>query len=268
MTRFQDKIVIVTGAAAGIGAATARLFSGEGAIVAVLDVDDAGGAKVADELGAAEGRAVYHSCDIGDFNAIDSTFNAIVQRFGRIDVLVNNAAMFRTNGVAAPDMDPELWRRGLDVNVGGTFFACRAAILHMRKSGGGAIVNLGSVSGMGGDYNMVAYNTAKGAVLNMTRALALDHGADKIRVNAVNPTGTVTSRDLITRKEVADIFLPRIPLGRYGTPDDIAKAILFLASDDAAFITGVDLPVDGGLTAASGQPDMRAFMGGGQYARK
>ena len=181
--------------------------------------------------------------------------DAGAERFGRLDVVFNNAgigAFGRT-----PDLDPELWKRVIEVDLHSVFYGCRAAIPHLRRAGGGAIVNTASISGMGGDYGLAAYNAAKGAVLNYTRTLALDHARDGIRVNSVcpGPIDTPLAAPLLANERIAREYRERIPMGRVGTAEEVASVVAFLASDDAAYVTGAAIVVDGGLTAATGQPN-------------
>lgn len=255
---FDGRTAIVTGAANGIGAETARVLAAGGARVVVADVDPEAGRRVAAEIG--EGRAIFAACDVGDPSSVRSMVELALGAFGRIDILVNNAAVFAGMGLETPDLPVDVWQRTLRVVQTGTFLCCRAVIPHMRRQGGGAIVNVGSVSGLGGDAGFSAYNAAKAAVLNHTRTLAIDHGKDGIRVNAVCPGPVVTSRSMITQAEVEAVFMPAIPLRRYGRPIDIATVIAFLASDDASLVTGAILPVDGGISAHSGQPDLTHFI--------
>ncbi|HEY0425351.1 MAG TPA: SDR family oxidoreductase, partial [Rhodopila sp.] len=178
---------------------------------------------------------------------------ATVSCFGRIDVLVNNAGVAPAGPFAeAPIAD---WRRVMATDVDGVLFCCRAALPHLLETRG-CIVNTSSVSGLRGDWNMSFYNAAKGAVTNLTRALALELGERGVRVNAVNPSFTITdmTKDMEQDSALMERFKERIPLGRPAQPDDIAGVIAFLASDDARFVTGVNLPVDGGLSASNGQP--------------
>ena len=255
---LQDRVAIVTGAGNGIGAATARRFARDGAKVVIVDIDETAGWKIVEELGA--DNALFIRCDIGDAEAVEAMAGRAIKTFGRVDILVNNAAVFRGMGVETPDLPLEAWDQAIRIILTGTFLCCRAVLPQMRRQGGGEIVNVASVSGLGGDSGFSAYNAAKAAVVNYTRTLAIDHGKDGVRVNAVCPGPVVTSRSMITTPEVQDVFMPRIPLRRYGAAGDIANVIAFLASEDSSWMTGTAIPVDGGITAHNGQPDLVPFI--------
>jgi meso-butanediol dehydrogenase/(S,S)-butanediol dehydrogenase/diacetyl reductase len=252
MARFSGKTVIITGAASGMGAAAAKRFSGEGANVVAMDLKQ-------DELDSGlkdlpSDRTLLIAGDTSKVADAEKIVQAAVDEFGGLDVLVNNAGT-HTAGDVTKTSEGE-WNRVMSVNVGGYFHMAKAALPHLKKTRG-SIVMTSSVSGIGGDWGMAAYNTSKGAVTNMVRAMALDHGADGVRVNAVCPTFTDTgmTKDMQDQKTI-DKFLTRIPMKRIGQPEDIAAVMAFLASDDAGFVTGVNLPVDGGLSASNGQPAM------------
>lgn len=250
MPRFSGKTVIVTGAASGIGAATARRFADEGANVVLNDLRaDALQASVAD-LNAE--RTLALPGDASEPAACAALVEAAVGRFGALDVLVNNAGM-----VLAGDVETtgdEEFRRLISVNIGGYFFMAKAAMPELKKTRG-SVVMTASVSGLGGDWGLLAYNASKGAVSNMVRAMALDSGQAGVRVNAVAPTLTNTRMgQSFISPEVLAKFADRIPLGRIAEPEDVAAVVAFLAGDDARFVTGVVLPVAGGLSASSGQP--------------
>ena len=251
--RFSERVVIVTGAASGIGEATARRFSEEGASVMLADRDRGKLARVAGEL--PPGRTRTHVVDVADTAQVEDLVAATIAAFGRLSVLVNNAGVARVGRIT--EFSLAHFELVMSVNVRGVFNGCRAALPHLCASKG-CIVNTASVSGLGGDWGMSVYDASKGAIVNFTRALALDHGRDGVRVNAVCPTVTLTpmAGDLHESEATLEKLRDRIPLGRPARPEEVAAAILFLASDDAAFITGVNLPVDGGVSASNGHPNM------------
>jgi meso-butanediol dehydrogenase/(S,S)-butanediol dehydrogenase/diacetyl reductase len=251
MQRFTGKTAIITGAGSGIGAATARRFAQEGANVVLAG-------RRADRLGeTAEGldpaRILVQPTDVTEQPAVAALVQATIERFGALDVLVNNA------GTAAfgsfTELPLEDWHKTMAVNVDGVIHACRAALPHLLASRG-AIVNVASVSGLGGDWGLAFYNASKGAVVNLTRALALEYGRQGVRVNGVCPSLTrtemaaaITGNDTLLAR-----FADRMALDGIAEPADVAGVIAFLASDDARFVTGVNLPVDGGIGASNGQP--------------
>ncbi len=252
MARFSGKTVIITGAGSGIGAGTAKLFSQAGANLIVIG-------RTREKLeqatkGFPHDRTLIHTGDVSDPAVGVAAVKLAVDRFGGLDVLVNNAATVVIGDIEATSVED--FRHVIDVNVGGYFNMAKAAIPELKKTKG-VIVMTSSVSGTGGDWGMLAYNASKGAVDNMVRAMALDHGKQGVRVNAVNPSMTDTEMTKSMQDEATLAkFMDRIPMQRIGTPEDVGKVILFLASDDAGFVTGVTLPVDGGLSASNGQPQM------------
>jgi meso-butanediol dehydrogenase/(S,S)-butanediol dehydrogenase/diacetyl reductase len=201
--------------------------------------------------------------DVSDLDQVEALIAAAVDRFGRLDVVFNNAGIGAYG--KAPDLDPEAWHRTIAVDLDSVFYGCRAAIPRLRESGGGAIVNTASISGLFGDYGLGAYNAAKGAVMNFTRSVAIDHAREGIRVNAVcpGPIETALTAGMIRNPRMMESYAERIPMGRVGHADEIAGVVAFLASDDASYITGTGIVVDGGVTAATGQPNFTHFLEGG-----
>ncbi|GGX04950.1 3-oxoacyl-ACP reductase [Pigmentiphaga litoralis] len=252
MERYTNKVVIVTGAGSGIGAATARRFAKEGAAVVLAGRTRDKLDEVAQTIGK-DDKVLVRPTDVADLSDVEGLVRDAVARFGRLDVLVNNAGTVVEGKIT--DVSAEDWRKVMATDLDGVFYGCRAALPELIKTKG-SIVNTSSVSGLGGDWGMSVYNAAKGAVTNFTRALAMDHGRDGVRVNAVCPslTRSEMTDDMFENQELMDKFMERIPLGRAAEAEDIADVIAFLGSDDARFVTGVNLPVDGGLSASNGQP--------------
>lgn len=254
LNRFVDRVVLITGGASGIGAQTARRFLSEGAKVAIADINQ----QVIDAFIATaepKDRAFGVVMNVADSTAVDAGVEQVVEHFGGLDVLINNAGVGAVEKVL--DVDDAAWEKVIGIDLGGVFRVARAALPHLIKSKGN-IVNTSSISGIRGDAAMSAYDTAKGGVTNFTRATAVDYGHDGVRMNAVNP-GPIRTPMLNEALKDADLlhqYEERIPLGRVGTPGDVAAAITFLASDDASFISGVNLSVDGELAVWSGQPDI------------
>ncbi len=250
--RFSGKNAFVTGAASGIGKALTQLLVAQGAQVFAVDINP-------EFIATAEAGVVKHLCDVGDSSQVSEAIETAVAQLGSIDLLFNNAG---TGSFAeTPDLDDATWQRVFAINVDAVLYACRAAIPHMRKQGGGAIVNTASISGLHADYGFTAYNASKGAVINYTRSLAIDHGRDNIRVNAVCPgfiagTGLTAGLDATPARAVWDEV---VPLGRGGTAQEMAQVAAFLASDDASYMTGSIVVADGGLTAHTGQPNLMAM---------
>ncbi|MBP0627578.1 MULTISPECIES: SDR family NAD(P)-dependent oxidoreductase [unclassified Cupriavidus] len=251
MQRFTDKVVIVTGAGSGIGAATTRRFAEEGASVVLAGRTREKLDTVAGTLPG--GRHLVHVTDVSQWEQVEALVSATLQRFQRLDVMVNNAGVAVEGRITEASLDD--WHKVTAIDLDGVFHGCRAAMPALLKSRG-CIVNVSSVSGLGGDWGLSFYNAAKGGVSNLTRALAMDYGRDGVRVNAVCPSLTRTdlTRDMFGDEALLERFRDRIALGRTAEPEDIAAVIAFLASDDARFVTGINLPVDGGLMASNGQP--------------
>jgi meso-butanediol dehydrogenase/(S,S)-butanediol dehydrogenase/diacetyl reductase len=256
--RFEGKVALITGAASGIGAATARRFVSEGARLMLVDCDEAGLAAISEELGASDGTAAGRVVDVADREQVEAVTAEAAERFGRLDIVFNNAGIGAYG--KSPDLDPDVWHRVIDVDLHSVFYGCRAAIPHLRAAGGGAIINTASISGLFGDYGLAAYNAAKGAVVNYTRTAAIDHARENIRINAVcpGPIDTKLTAPLMTNDMVAASYREHIPMGRVGQPEEIAGVVAFLASDDAAYVTGTNIVIDGGLTAATGQANFNS----------
>ena len=255
-TRFAGRTIIVTGSSTGIGEGIARRFYAEGANVVINARGAEKCAAVAQSMD--EERCLLVAGDVSKSTFANEIIEATVSRFGGLDCLVNNAGV-GGGGILHKAEDAEI-DRIIDINVKGVIYMCRAAMPHLIKSetpGGGSIVNISSVSGTGGDSTLPIYNASKGAVTNLTRGLALQVGAKGVRVNAINPSVTRSDMvDEITGSEFAmKMVMNRMALKRIGEPEDIAAATAFLASEDASFITGVNLPVDGGISASNGQPN-------------
>jgi len=251
MNRFNEKTVLVTGAASGIGLAAARRFLDEGARVMMLDIDEDSLKKAAAEL--PQDRVLVQVGDTADKQTATAAVKATVERFGALHILVNNAGMATEGDIT--QTSEEDFERVMAVNVAGYFHMAKAAMPELVKTRG-SIVMTSSVSGLGGDWNLFAYNTSKGAVSNMVRAMAMDAAKDGVRVNAVNPSFTKTgmTEDMVNDPELVAKFQERMPLGAPEDPEGVAAAMAFLASEDARLITGVNLPVDAGLMASNGQP--------------
>lgn len=249
MRRFEGYGVMVTGAARGIGAATARRFAAEGAQVAVTDLDPQEAEKTVAGIREQGGAARAFTCDVGSRESVEAAVAAAVEEFGRLDVLVNNAYACAPDAALFEDEPDEVWARDLDITLTGAYRCCRAALPHLVASGRGAIVSVGSVNGLQ-DYGNHAYSAAKAGLGSLTRTLAGHAGPRGVRVNLVAP-GTVRTPAWSGRGAALDAVSRLYPLGRVGEPEDIAAAVTFLASSDAAWITGVTLPVDGGLTSAN-----------------
>lgn len=247
MSRFANKVVIVTGGASGIGAAACERFAREGARVISVDLDEAHGREQESRL-SAEGHDVwFHRASVADEAQVAAVFAAVESKYGRLDALFNNAGIALESFASTTTYED--WRKILSVNLDGVFLMARAAIPLMIKGGGGAIVNTSSICGHIATAGAASYNTSKHAIEGLTKSIALEHAKDKIRANTVCP-GYVNTP--MGRADVeADPTVPgQHPLGRLAEPEEIAAAVAFLASEDASFITGASLLVDGGYTAA------------------
>lgn len=249
MQRLLDRVAVITGAAGGIGLATARRFAEEGAKVVCADLDEVGGAKIADEVGG-----LFVRVDVTSEEDVARMFETAVETYGRLDVAFNNA------GISPPDDDSilttgiEAWRRVQEVNLTSVYLCCKHAIPHMRRQGKGSIINTASfVAVMGSATSQISYTASKGGVLSMTRELGVQFAREGIRVNALcpGPVDTPLLRELFAKDpERAQRRLVHVPMGRFAEASEIAAAVAFLASDDASFITGAEFLVDGGISGA------------------
>lgn len=254
--RVEGKTAIITGGAGGIGRATALLFSGEGAAVSVVDLDEQAGGELVREISASGGRAMFERCDVTRDNDCRRVVEHTVEQFGAIHILFNNAGIIRRASIL--EVSEREWDAVIAVNVKSIFLMSRLVIPIMAKAGRGSIINTASGWGLAGGAKAAAYCASKGAVILLTKAMAIDHGAQNIRVNAICPGDTDTT---MLRNEAAQLgeqegrFLAdsaKRPLGRLGRPEEIAQAALYLASDESSFVTGTTLVIDGGGLAGTG----------------
>jgi 2-keto-3-deoxy-L-fuconate dehydrogenase len=252
MFRLDNKVALVTGGGSGIGKAVAELFAAQGAIVCVLDRDTAGGNAVVDGIRARQGQALFLPADVTDQAAVHSLVNSIVAQYGRVDILVNNAGIAHIG--TADTTDPADFERVWRVNVQGVY-NCLHAVLPVMKQTGGAVLNLASIASQVGLADRFAYSATKGAVVGMTLSVAKDYLAYDIRCNCISPARVHTpfvdgflAKNYPGREtEMFDKLSKTQPMGRMGQPTEIAGLCLYLCSDEAAFITGCDYPIDGGF---------------------
>jgi NAD(P)-dependent dehydrogenase (short-subunit alcohol dehydrogenase family) len=243
-SRVAGKVALVTGAAGGMGAEHVRALAREGATVAIADLEAEAGARLADEIGAAGGQAASYRLDVADAGAWREVVAEVEQAYGRVDVLVNNAGVqVRSVGVEVQQRE---WDLVTAVNQHGVFLGMQAVIPGMVQHGGGSIVNIASVAALVGLRGSIPYQGSKAAVLGLTRGAALAYGPDNVRVNAVCPGLVVTAMTQDADADAVTRMTAQIPLGRDGRPEEVAAAVVFLASDESSYITGIALPVDGG----------------------
>lgn len=249
---LQDKVAIVTGGGGGFGQEICRRFAAEGAKLVITDIPNEDAERLADKINKGGGEAIYVPADNRHGDAVEAVVAAAVERFGGLDILANNAGIVHPKQYTA-DMDEEMFQKVFDVNVKSIFLFNKFATPAMRERGGGAVVNTASTSGLKPRAQNAVYAVSKAAVISFTKALAMELAVDNIRVNCILPVASPTKIlwDFIGEGNNAQMeqMASLVPMGRLGSPKDMASAITFLASDEAAFITGVSLPVDGGWTA-------------------
>ncbi len=247
--RVANKVTVVTGGAHGMGEAMVRLFAREGAQVVIADILVEQGEQLAADIESAGGEALFVNLDVADETQWEAALRATVERFERIDILVNNAGI---SGAVPDRMSTDHFDRLMAVNARGTFLGVKHAIPELRKAGGGAIVNVSSISGLvGQQFVHMGYNAAKAAIHLITKSAAVQFAKNNIRVNSVHPGFMPPMRTSVTTADPAQraAMLERVPMGRSGLPEEVATAVLFLASDEASYITGAELVVDGGFLA-------------------
>jgi NAD(P)-dependent dehydrogenase (short-subunit alcohol dehydrogenase family) len=247
--RLKDKVAIVTGGGSGIGRATAELFAREGARITVADYKPDLGQQTVQSIQNAGGEALFVEVDVSNSTQVQRMVEATLNAYGGIDILFNGAGILRFGTVLTTD--EKVWNQVMTINLTGTFLCCKAVLPHMIKRGGGSIINVSSSTGAhDAAKNTVAYVTSKGGVALLTKAMAIDHAKDKVRVNALcpGPTDTPMLREVLSPQEL-EAFAATFPMGRLGQPEELAYAALFLASHESSFVTGALLAVDGGQTA-------------------
>ncbi len=257
-TGLRGKVVIVTGAAAGIGRASALRFAREGCRVAGFDVNAAAGPGLVEEIGKTGGEGLFARVDVAEAASVETGVAAVLGRWGRIDVLVNNAGILRDaqlvkwkDGAVTGTMTDEAWNEVLGVNLKGVFLSTRSVVPHMIRGGGGVVLSASSVVGLYGNFGQTNYVATKAGVIGMTRTWARELGRYKIRVNAVAPGFIATEILRSMPRKILDSMVEHTPLGRMGQPEDIANAYCWLASDQASFVTGHCLSVDGGVVVGT-----------------
>src|SRR5919112_913176 len=256
--RLEGKVALITGASSGIGRESALLFAREGAKVVVADVSDAPGAAVVAEIEAAGGAAAYVHADVSKAADAEGMVRVAEESFGKLDVLFNNAGIMHSDDDNAITTEESVWDLTMNINLKGVFLGCKYGIPALRRAGGGSIINVASfVALLGAATPQLAYTASKGGVLSMSRELAVIHAREQIRVNALcpGPLRTPLLMSFLDTDAKRNRRLVHIPMGRFGEAAEIAKAALFLASDDSSYMTGAELLVDGGVTAAYVTPE-------------
>ncbi|GAB3263151.1 3-oxoacyl-ACP reductase [Nocardioides dilutus] len=251
--RIQDRVAVITGGCSGIGLATAKRFAEEGAKLVIGDVNDEAGAQVVDELGG-EGVATYVHVDVTSKDAVDALFRMAKETYGSVDIAFNNAGISPPDDDSILDTDLDAWRRVQEVNLTSVYLCCKAALPYMLEQQRGSIINTASfVAVMGAATSQISYSASKGGVLSMTRELGVQFAREGVRVNALcpGPVNTPLLKELFAKdEERAARRLVHVPMGRFGEPEEMANAVLFLASDESSFMTASTFLVDGGISAA------------------
>ena len=248
--RLEGKVALISGGSRGQGAVEAKLFSREGAKVVIGDILDAEGQQIEAEINETGGECVYVHLDVTSEEDWRNAIGEAVSRFGKLDVLVNNAGIYPPASIE--DTTEELWDRIMDINGKGVFLGTKLAIPEMRRAGGGSIINISSVAGLRASAGAAAYGASKGAVRLLTKSTAIQYAGDNIRANSVHPgviETDMTLPNLLRDEDARQRSAERVPLGRIGQPEDVAWGVLFLASDESSFMTGSELVIDGGRTA-------------------
>jgi NAD(P)-dependent dehydrogenase (short-subunit alcohol dehydrogenase family) len=256
--RLQDKVALITGAGSGIGRETSLLFAAEGAAVLAVDVNEAAAEETVEKVKAAGGEATSHVADVSSPEDSEAMVTAAEGTYGRLDVLFNNAGIMHSDDDDAISTEVDIWDLTMDINAKGVFLGCKFGIPALRRAGGGSIINTASfVALLGAATPQVAYTASKGAVLAMTRELAVVHARENIRVNALcpGPLRTELLMKFLDSDEKKQRRLVHIPMGRFGEAAEMAKAALWLASDESSYVTGTEFVVDGGITAAYVTPE-------------
>jgi NAD(P)-dependent dehydrogenase (short-subunit alcohol dehydrogenase family) len=258
MGRLDGKVAVITGAGNGMGRCAAELFATEGARVVVADFDEALGTAAVDAITTAGGEADFVRVDVADSDQVAAMVRFAVQRFGGLHVLYNNAGIFPADDGGVTETPESTWERVMDVNLKGVWLGCKHGVPAMVDSGGGSIVNVASfVALMGAATAQIAYTASKGGVLSMTREIAVEYARQGVRANSLcpGPIATPMLEELMSDPARRQRRLVHIPMGRLGRAEELARAALFLASDDSSFMTGAQLVVDGGITAAYVTPE-------------
>lgn len=258
--RLQDKVALITGGSSGIGLETALLFAKEGAKVVIADINDEGGQQAVARITEQGGEAGYCRADVSNASDCEQMVAFTEKTFGKLDILFNNAGIMHNDDGDAVSTEEAVWDITMNVNVKGVFFGCKYGIPALRRAGGGSIINTASfVAHLGAATPQIAYTASKGAVLSMTRELAIIHARENIRVNALcpGPLRTDLLMKFLNTDEKKQRRLVHIPMGRFGEAKEMASAALFLASDESSYMTGTEFLVDGGITAAYVTPEGR-----------